>query len=227
MDKETGEKLDQFFAKYKLVSFDKKSTIIFLADEPDGVYYLKEGFVKMNTILGNGNELILNIYKPGSYFPMFWALGEVPNNYGFETITNVKLYKAPRKDVLEFLKENQEISFNLIKRILSGVDGLLTNYNHLLVGNSNSRVASALLIASKRFGIPTKDAKLLINLKLTHQDIANLAGISRETASIAIERLLKRKIIEQRKRSFVILDTELLTNETAMDGEDISSPTVL
>ena len=50
MDKEIGGKLDQFFAKYKLVSFKKKSTIIFLADEPDGVYYLKEGFVKMNTI---------------------------------------------------------------------------------------------------------------------------------------------------------------------------------
>ena len=227
MDKEIIGKLDQFFAKYKSTTFKKKSAIIILADEPDGVYFLREGYVKMNTILANGNELILNIYKPGSFFPMFWALGEVPNNYGFEAITNVKLYKAPRKEVVNYLKENPEVSFDLTKRILAGVDGLLTNYNHLLVGNSNSRVASALLIASKRFGVPTQDEKTLINLKLTHQDIANLAGISRETASIAIEGLLKRKIIEQRKRSFVVMDVGKLTNETAIDGDSFNSPTVL
>lgn len=227
MDKEVTKRLELFFTKYKLTSYKKRSSIITLANEPDGVYYLKEGFVKMNTILINGNELILNIYKPGSFFPMFWALGKIPNNYGFEAITNVKLHRAPRKDVIEFLENNPDVTFDLIKRILSGVDGLLTNYHHFLVGDSSTRVASALLVASKRFGDQSKDGKILINLKLTHQDIANLAGISRETTSIAVEGLLRNKIIEQRKRNFVILDIDKLSAETDIDSKAINNPTIL
>lgn len=227
MDNKIVESLDEYFAKFKLTSYKKGVTLIFLAEEPTSVFYLKEGFVKMNTVLANGQELTLNIYKPGSLFPMFWALGEVPNNYAFETITDASLYKISRKEIVDFLKENPGVALDLIKRILSGVDGLLTNYNHLLVGNSNTRVASAFLIAAKRFSQKTKDGKTLISLKLTHQDIANLAGISRETASIAIEKLSKDKIIKQVKRMFVILDMDKLHQKTTIENETLDSPSVL
>lgn len=227
MDNKMVESLDEYFAKFKLTSYKKGVTLIFLAEEPTSVFYLKEGFVKMNTVLANGQELTLNIYKPGSLFPMFWALGEVPNNYAFETMTNVSLYKISRKEIVDFLKENPGVALDLIKRILSGVDGLLTNYNHLLIGNSNTRVASAFLIAAKRFSQKTKDGKTLISLKLTHQDIANLAGISRETASIAIEKLSKDKIIKQVKRMFVILDMDKLHQKTTIENETLDSPSVL
>lgn len=227
MDNKIVESLDGYFAKFKLTSYKKGVALILLADEPTSVFYLKEGFVKMNTVLANGQELTLNIYKPGSLFPMFWALGEVPNNYAFETMTNVSLYKISRKEIVDFLKENPGVALDLIKRILSGVDGLLTNYNHLLIGNSNTRVASAFLIAAKRFSQKTKDGKTLISLKLTHQDIANLAGISRETASIAIEKLSKDKIIKQVKRMFVILDMDKLHQKTTIENETLDSPSVL
>lgn len=227
MDNKMVESLDEYFAKFKLTSYKKGVTLIFLAEEPTSVFYLKEGFVKMNTVLANGQELTLNIYKPGSLFPMFWALGEVPNNYAFETITDASLYKISRNEVRNLLKENPGVALDLIKRILSGVDGLLTNYNHLLVGNSNTRVASAFLIAAKRFSQKTKDGKTLISLKLTHQDIANLAGISRETASIAIEKLSKDKIIKQVKRMFVILDMDKLHQKTTIENETLDSPSVL
>ncbi len=207
------ETLDEHFAKSKLLSYKKGTTLVSLGDEPGGVFYLKEGYVKMNTILANGNELTLNIFKQGSFFPMFWALGQVTNNYAFETMTNAALYKVPRNDIENFLSENSEVTLDLIKRILSGVDGLLTNYNHLLVGNADTRVASALLIAAKRFGEKTKDGTI-IKLQLTHQDIANLAGISRETASVAIEKLAKEKILKQITRKFIIFDMDGLFEKT-------------
>lgn len=222
-----GNEIEKFFAKYKLVEYKAKEVIIDMADEPSGVYFIKEGFIKMNAILANGNELTLNIFKPGSFFPMFWALGEVPNNYIFETMTEVSVYKAPRKEVMDFLNNNSAVALGLIKRILSGVDGLLTNYNHMLVGNADTRVASALLIAAKRFGEVDTSGKTLIKLKLTHQDIANLAGISRERASIVIGELVKGGIIEQIDRRFVILDMDKLYEKTTFDGELLTSSTVL
>lgn len=220
------ETLDEHFAKSKLLSYKKGTTLVSLGDEPSGVFYLKEGYVKMNTVLGNGNELTLNIFKPGSFFPMFWALGQVANNYAFETMTNAAIYKIPRNDIENFLSENSEVALDLIKRILSGVDGLLTNYNHFLVGNADTRVASALLVAAKRFGEKTKDGTI-VKLQLTHQDIANLAGISRETASVAIEKLAKEKILAQITRKFVIFDMDGLFEKTNFDSDITENSTDL
>lgn len=227
MDDKVIGKVDSYFAKYKLLTFKKGAMIINLADEPSGVFYLKEGYVKMNTILANGNELTLNIYKPGSFFPMFWALGGVSNNYAFTAMTEVHLHKVSRVEITDFLKENSEVAFDLIRRILAGMDGLVTNFRHLLVGSADTRVASALVLAAKRFGESNSTGAITIKLNLTHQDIANLAGISRETASIAIGKLVKEKIVSQVKRRFVISDMDALYDETSFDGESLTNPTVI
>src|SRR4030042_2035731 len=171
----------------------------------------------MNTLTPDGNELTLNIYKPGTFFPMFWAIGDVPNQYSFQAMTQVSLNKAPKKEFIEFLRSNPAVLFDLTQRIMRGVDGLITNIRHFLVGNSNKRIASTLLMASKRFGKKTDKGKIIISLSLTHQDIADLAGMTRETTSLAIERLSKLKILKQVKRKFVIEDIDRLSKEASFE----------
>lgn len=227
MESTIVEKLERHFKKYKAGNYKKGAILIAIGNEPDAVFFLKEGYVKMSTVLANGNDLTMNIYKPGSLFPMFWALGDVPNNYSFEAMTNSKIYKAPKNEVIRYLKENPDVSFDLIKRILAGVEGLLTNYHHLLIGSADSRVSSVLFIAAKRFGQKIRGGTL-IDLKLTHQDIANLAGISRETASVAIGKLTKGNIIKQTGRKFVILDMDNLIYKTDIYQEDSKNdPTIV
>jgi len=220
-------KLDEYFAGHKLSTFKKGSALVSLGEEPEEVFYLKEGYVRMSTVLISGNELTLNIYKPGSLFPMFWALGDVANNYAFETMTEAQVYRVPKSEVTKYLQENPDVSFDLIKRILAGVDGLLANYHHLLVGDADSRIASAILTAAKRFGGETNDG-ILIDLPLTHQDIANLAGVSRETSSISIEKLLKEGILGKKNRKFLVLNIDKLRKKTDMYAEDSKNdPTIL
>ena len=215
MNKKVVDRLEKYFSSYKLISYRKGDTIIYSTDEPNGVYYLKKGYVKMNIVSIDGNELILNIHKPGSFFSTFWAIGEKPNSYSFIAMDKVTIYKSPKEDFLVFLKENPEVLFDLTKRVLSGVDELVINITHLLAGSSENRVASALSIVTKRFGEKMKDGKILIKLNLTHQDIADMAGITRETASLAIGKLTKNKILKQQGRKFVIFDINKLDNITS------------
>lgn len=227
MNNEIVEKLDKYFENQKVYFVKKRTTLVSLADEPTNVYYLKDGFVKLSTVLANGNELIINIFKHGSFFPMFWALGDVPNNYAIETMTDARLYKVSKAVLINYLQENPDISFDLLRRIMRGVDGLLASYNHLLVGESSVRVASALLIAAKRFGDEMSDGTVIIRLKLTHQDVANLSGMSRETASVAIGNLAKRGVLKQEKGLFVIKSMEELNLETDVENESLDTPTIL
>lgn len=129
-----------------------------------------------------------------------WAIGNLTNSYYLIAQTNLHTYRAPRKDVLKFLKKNPEVLFELTKRILIGLDGILSNIEYMLCGNAYSRVTGALYLCAKRFGERVQNGKITLTLPLTHQDIANIAGISRETTSLSIKKLEKKRIISCKKK---------------------------
>ncbi len=214
MAEEVLEKLDDFFAKHKLLSYRKDEMIIREDAEPSGVYYLISGFVRLGSVFADGGELTLNIFKPGSFFPMIWAIGETKNSFFCQAMSPVKVYKTPRTEVIKFVKENQDVLFDLTKRILIGMDRLIVDIQYMLFGNSYNRIAAAILLSAKRFGEEREGRQIMIDLELTHQDIANLAGVTRETASIAIEHLKKKYVIRQLKKKFIVNDIEKLEEET-------------
>jgi len=218
-----NKKIDEFFGRYKSIEYKAKETVIHMSDEPAGVFYVKKGFVKMNTILSNGSELTLNIFKPGSFFPMTWAVANAPNNYLFQTMSSASLYKAPRKEMVEFLVKNPDILYDLTRRLLSGIDGLLTNISHLVAGTAANRVASAILLCSRRFGEKVNENQIAINIHLTHQDIADLAGLTRETTSITMSMLKKRKIVTQVRGRIIINNQKELHNLSQIEQVSASA----
>lgn len=220
------EKLDEFFSKYKQLIFKKGEMLIRADEQPVGAFFLKSGYVRLGSIFANGTELTLNIFKPGSFFPMMWAIGEVKNTYFCQAMSEVKVCRAPKADVVKFVKENPEVLYDLTKRILVGLDGMLTNIQYLLFGSSYNRIAAALLLLSKRFGEKTKKG-MVININLIHQDIAHIAGVSRETASIAIKQLENKHIISRLKKKFVVEDIKKLTKEIFVGGNELGTPVAI
>lgn len=218
--------LDDFFAQYPVLQYDKDQIIIHADDIPSGVFYIKSGFVKMSKILENGREITLNIFKAGAYFPMIWAITDIPDTYFYKTIGPTELQRAPRDELLQFVKKNPEELFELINRILRGVKGLLINIEHQLSGDSYHRVIASLVLAARRFGFK-QEKGLVIKLPLTHQELADLSGLTRETVSLAIEKLEKKKIISYKKRTLLINDLEALNDESTIYEEDKPTPNTL
>ena len=216
MGKVIDRKISDFFSHGTFLKCKRGEILINAGDEPNGVYYLSKGYVKMNSIFKNGSELTLNIFKHGAFFPMMWALGEAKNTYFYQTISTANIYRVPKEKVLRFVKEDPSVLFDLTKRILVGLDGLLTNVSQLLYGSSYNRVASAILISAKRFGKRFKDGSVLIDLSLTHQDIADLAGITRETVSLAMEKLARKKVIARSHKKIVVGSLQVLEQEASI-----------
>lgn len=196
--------LKDFFTKHKKVNLPKNETLIRADEYPKGIYFLNKGYVKMNTLFEDGSEITVNIFKPNSFFPMIWAFSNTKSKYFYQTITPIEAYLAPKDKVLAYLKDNPDALFDLTKRVMVGLDGLLGNLQNLLHGSADARISSALLILSKRFGLPQKDGSTIINLRFTHQDIANLAGVTRETASIILKKFEKDNLISYRKRLIIV-----------------------
>lgn len=219
MGKVACSRLNDFFSGLKKVSFKKGETILRPDDESYSVYYLIEGFTRLYSISKNAQELTLIIYKPGDFFPLIPSITNTPIAYYVEAITPVELYKAPQREFLKLLKKNNDLMFEISSHILSRLGGVLTRMEYAMFGNARSKVASIILICAERFG--KRDKKdILIQVPLTHQDIAQLIGIARETVSIEMKKLQKMGIIDYPGKYLKVKNNQKLQEESALGPLD-------
>lgn len=204
----------------------KKGTIILKPnDNINNFYHIESGIVRLYTITKDGRELTFNLYKPDTYFPMIPLITNTPNKYFFESFTNSKLTQIPKNEFLNLLKKSPEMLFDLTRRLLSGIDGLLSVIENLISGKALNKIAAVLMILSKRFGKPNGKS-ILIDLRLTHQQIAAITGLTRETTSLQMEYLQNSGLISYQKQIITIKNFSGLQNLT----EDLNinpSPTAL
>ena len=213
MEKSAFEKLNKFFSEFKKLSFKKGETILRPDDEPRGVLYLKKGYVRLYSLAHNAQELTLIIFKPEDFFPVMWAINDTPNIYYLEAMTAVELYQAPREEFLNFIKNNSQILFELTSRILTRLGGVLSRMEYAIFGNARSKVASIILICAERFG--SKNLRnIIIQVPLTHQDIASLIGVTRETTSIEMKKLQKKGLIGYQGKYLLVKDSQKLRAES-------------
>lgn len=215
METKTPTKLSDFFSQFKTSNFKRGQVIIRDDTNPNGVYLLRKGNVRLFLNSENGEELTALILKPGDLFPLRWALNNVDNIYNFEALTDTELLSAPRDKFLEFIKGNNDILFEVASYSSFTVGALIYRMQHIVFGNAHAKVASILLTCAKRFGEGHgASEEIKIQIPLTHQDIATAAGITRETASIEMKKMEKRGVISYKSRSIVVQNLLALEEES-------------
>lgn len=83
MEEALVKKIDAFFTQFKYQKYKKGEILIRADDDPTGIFYLKKGTVKEYAISKKGDEVVVNIFKPASFFPMSWAINNTYNRYYF------------------------------------------------------------------------------------------------------------------------------------------------
>ena len=202
------DEIKKFFEKHLKLSFSKKDVIIRAEEEPSGVYYLVRGNIRMYSITEDGKELTLNILKPGTYFPAIWAFTDIENDYYFEAINTCEVYKAPKLKLTKFVEENPAVLSDISRRLLRGMNSLIVRVQGLLQEDSYTKVQSVLSYLSGRFGKSDGDGRIIIDLPVTHADIANLGFMARETASIELGKMQKKGIIDYKRKVIRIIKSE-------------------
>jgi|SRR5579872_5400881 len=209
MDSAIIKKLDTFFSKYPQQEFPKHHTLIEAGQVPSSIFYIEAGIVRQYWIFENGTEATLNLYKPHSFLPMSWAIGNVVNQHIYEAMTGITIRKVPKDDLLVFLKNEPDIVYDLLKRMYVGMEGLWQHMESLANGSSLTKLTASLIILAKRFG-KKENGTTIISLKLSEQELANYAGMSRETVSRELQKLKKEKIVSFNKGYIAIQNEEKL-----------------
>lgn len=216
MDTNVQDKLNNFFSRFKKHTYNSKEILVRADDEPAGVFYLVDGIVKMYAISCAGEEVVINTFKPISFFPMAWVLNDSISHYYFEALTPVTVWKAPKDEFIKFIKKEPEVLFDLIRRIYKGLEGYFSRMEYLMSGSATTRLITEILIFAKRFG-RKKNGKVTVAVKLTEKDLAAQTGIARETVSRELTKLKDKGLISFQNNTLTVYDLELLESELNID----------
>ncbi len=208
MDLSIPQKIESFFTAYPLRTFAKRE-IMLRPDEPlPGIFYITEGRVSQYDITSTGNEVVVNIFKPGAFFPMSMAINHTPNPYHFEASEVVKAHVAPPQDAVDFLKDNPDVAFDLLTRVYRGADAILRRMAHLMGGDAQSRLLFELLNTANRFGDAQPDGSIVITLK--ENDLARHSGLARETVNRQLQALKDKGLLGVSPKGITIKDIAAL-----------------
>lgn len=183
-----------------------KGQIIQSTDDRRVFNLITKGFVKRYLISNEGSYGVQVIYGIGDIFPITLAfsalfkreINEGPETYYYEAMTEVELYTLDESDLVNAVQENPLLYRDLFAICGNRLHSTLQGLENLTLKTSYQRVAHELLYMAKTFG-DKRAGGMTIAVPLTHQDIADILSLTRETVSTAMVQLRKKGLIKTGK----------------------------
>lgn len=205
--------LHLFLERHPVRTFRKGEVIIFQGEVPRTAFVIKTGTVKAYNLSVGGDEKPVAFYAPDSTFPASWVYGKVASAmYYYEAFTpEVQIYAIDREEFVAFIKKRPELLFQELQHVMSDQIGASLRLNALQHSRASDKLIYSLHYLALTYGRPIQDDKIEILLELTHQDFANLTGLTRETAATELNKLKKQGVIYYSKNTPYQLDRQKLT----------------
>jgi CRP/FNR family cyclic AMP-dependent transcriptional regulator len=183
-------------------------TVLFQeGDKGEVLYILKEGIVKLFKIDLEGHEKTLAILKPPEFFGEMALLGEQGRSATALAIRESKIYLLFKDDFQRLIKDYPSISLNVANTLSQRLHGMNDEAQILSYKDAQGRVAYVILRLYWGGLIDFNDQGQAL-LRLTHQELASLAGTSRETVTRALKALEEEAVIRTRPKEVLIQDPE-------------------
>ncbi|MDX1432211.1 MAG: Crp/Fnr family transcriptional regulator [Gammaproteobacteria bacterium] len=177
------------------------SIVIHEGDESDALYIILAGKVKVFVSDEKGKEIILNIQGPLEYFGELSLIDQAPRSASIMTLEPTRLAYLSRASFEDCLAENPQLALKLITSLVERIRALTVVARDLALFDVHERVVLALSRLARKRG-----DKLVIEQRLTHKDIADMVGASREMVSRIMKELTDAGRIETTRERIVIGD---------------------
>lgn len=198
-----------------LRSRSKNSYVYHSGDVSEVLFILKEGRVKIGNYSDDGREVIKAIIQPGEIFGEMGLAGELRRNEFAVTMKEeCSYYMIYVEDLKMVMRDNPELSLRLIDRIGTRIRRTENRLESIIFKDSRTRVVEFIKEMADNIGRVYGDEVLLEHF-LTHQDIANLTGTSRQFVTSVLNELKRDHIIKFDRNSILVSDTKGLAALTS------------
>jgi CRP/FNR family transcriptional regulator, global nitrogen regulator len=194
--------------------FAPKDTIFTPGDPDDQLYFLLSGAVRLYKIYGDYKEATTALLKDSGVFGKLSLVEGRWQDVFAEAVTEARVASIQKASLERVIKSDSAFALRLFSSLSERLRQSDEVIESLLHREVSTRLATLLVNLSERFGEDIS-ADVLIDVRLTHQDLANMIASTREAVSKVMSELQRDGVIEIRSRRIAILDRGALSRRAS------------
>jgi CRP/FNR family cyclic AMP-dependent transcriptional regulator len=186
----------------------RRRQVIYLPGDPgQAVFFVNGGRVKISKVTRDGKELTLAYRGPGEIFGELVMIDGGPREEMAEAMENALVTEIDRAEFEKIVQKEGVIGFRLTKIVAQRRRDVENKIEQLIFKDVNAKLAELLLRLAAEYGIDDSRGTL-VALKITHQEMANLIGSTRETVSLTLSQFKRKGLIQTEGRKVILADRE-------------------
>jgi CRP/FNR family transcriptional regulator, cyclic AMP receptor protein len=186
----------------------RRREVIYMNGDPgDAVYFVNGGRVKISKVTRDGKSLTLFYCGPSELFGEGCLIDGGPRTEMAEAVENAMLTQIERADFEKLLAGYAQLGSQMTRLMVLRRRDLETKVEALVFRDVTSKLAELLIKLAAEYGVD--DARgTMVALKITHQELANLIGSTRETVSLTLSQFKRKRFICTEGRKVIVSDAE-------------------
>jgi CRP-like cAMP-binding protein len=200
--------------------FERGEMVYFPTEPGQSVLVLVEGRVKIKTVTPDGRETIFAFIEEGELFGELALLDDEPRKEYAEVVVRARALAIPREDLLWLMAQRPDIALHVTRFVGLRRRRIENRLRNILFRSIRERAVALLLELVESHG-QARGAAWEVRLRLSHQEIANLIGATRETVTLELGQLQREGLVRIERRRITVLDHQRLADEA---GETAPGP---
>jgi CRP/FNR family transcriptional regulator len=189
--------------------FRKKEDIFTEGDAPEWFYIVLTGKVKVTKISHDGKEIILEIISPYDIFGGVAVLRNFPYPANAVAMEDSEILKISRKNLMRLIDRFPNLMYCIALQLGDRMKSSYDSLKNIALERVEARIAALLLKLGNKVGVET-DAGLMIDMRLTKQDVADMVGTTVETSIRTFSKFKKEGLVTDSDGKIIIKDRERL-----------------
>lgn len=188
----------------------RRRDVLYLPGDPGrSLFLIHGGRIKISKVTRDGKSLTLAYHGPGELFGDGCLLDGGPRSELAEAVDNALLSEIERTHFEQLMASHSQLGLAMTRLMIVRRRDLENKIEALVFRDVSSKLAELLVKLAGEYGVD--DARgTLVALKITHQELANLIGSTRETVSLTLSQFKRRRLILTEGRRVIISDSEAL-----------------
>ncbi len=195
--------LQRLAGQVQLVELRRRRVVYLPGDPGQSVFFVVQGRVKISKVSRDGKELTLAYCAAGEIFGELVLAGGQPREEMAETMENALLIEIDRELFESVLQRQGMVGFRLTTILAQRRRKIENKVEALIFKDVTSKLADLLLHLGGEFGIAERRGTL-VDHKITHQEMANLIGSTRETVSLTLSQFKRKGLIDTDGRKVIL-----------------------
>ncbi len=220
----SAEYLSRLEQRARIREFPRNSTVYLPSDIADGAFLLAQGRIRICSTTPDGKQAILAFVEPGELFGELALIEVGEREERAEAATDCTVVLLPGDELRRLMENFSDISLGVTKLIGLRRKRVERRLRSLLFRSNHDRLAHLLLELVEQYGRPSPEG-VLLEIKLSHQELSSIIGATRETITALLGEMQLDGLLKISRQKIVVRDLRRLAADRGIPVPILSAAT--